>query len=244
MSVPERHFNFMMEKQTYWRGFKECVLGPGWGVFTSMTGFGTLASEASVPMLHALIIMLGLWSMPGLIAYVDLYNSGISILALVIATGIANVRVLPVTIATIPEIRTSQKVKFGHFFYAQINSVNAYLALLIAKQKIEGRQLLTQYFVGFCIGTLFLGSAGLIVGMTLADSVSPEILRILIFVTPLYILLLAASSRRASILFSIAVGSLVVPYALTLSADWGVVIGGVIAGTIAYFVARRWRKST
>ena len=209
-----------------------------------MVGFGTLASEASLSMLHALMIMAGLWSMPGLIAYVDLYNTGISILALVIATGIANVRVLPVTIATIPVIRTSQKVKSGHFFYAQINSVNAYLALLIVKQEIEDRRLLTQYFVAYCIGTLFLGAAGLILGMTLAGSVSPEILRILIFVTPLYILLLATSSRRASILLSIAAGGLVVPYAQTLSADWGVVIGGVIAGTIAYFMARRWRQST
>ncbi|MBT3768207.1 MAG: hypothetical protein HOF84_20345 [Rhodospirillales bacterium] len=209
-----------------------------------MVGFGTLASEASLSMLHALMIMAGLWSMPGLIAYVDLYNTDISILALVIATGIANVRVLPVTIATIPVIRTSQKVKSGHFFYAQINSVNAYLALLIVKQEIEDRRLLTQYFVAYCIGTLFLGAAGLILGMTLAGSVSPEILRILIFVTPLYILLLATSSRRASILLSIAAGGLVVPYAQTLSADWGVVIGGVIAGTIAYFMARRWRQST
>ena len=209
-----------------------------------MVGFGTLASEASLSMLHALMIMAGLWSMPGLIAYVDLYNTDISILALVIATGIANVRVLPVTIATIPVIRTSQKVKSGHFFYAQINSVNAYLALLIVKQEIEDRRLLTQYFVAYCIGTLFLGAAGLILGMTLAGSVSPEILRILIFVTPLYILLLATSSRRTSILLSIAVGGLVVPYAQTVSADWGVVIGGVVAGTIAYFMARRWRQST
>jgi hypothetical protein len=234
----------MREKQTYWRGFRECILGPGWGVFTGMVGFGTLASEASLSMLHALMIMAGLWSMPGLIAYVDLYNTGISILALVIATGIANVRVLPVTIATIPVIRTSQKVKPVHFFYAQINSVNAYLALLIVKQEIEDRRLLTQYFVAYCIGTLFLGAAGLILGMTLAGSVSPEILRILIFVTPLYILLLATSSRRTSILLSIAVGGLVVPYAQTVSADWGVVIGGVVAGTIAYFMARRWRQST
>jgi predicted branched-subunit amino acid permease len=209
-----------------------------------MIGFGTLASEASVPMLHALIIMAGLWSMPGLIAFVDLYNSGIGILALVIATGIANVRVLPVTIATIPEIRTSQKVKPAHFFYAQFNSVNAYLGLLNVKQKIEDRRLLTQYFVGFCMGTVFLGSVGVTVGMTLAGSVSPEILRILIFVTSLYILLLAASSRRPSILLSIAAGGLVVPYAQTLSADWGVVVGGVLAGTIAYFIARRWRQST
>ena len=133
---------------------------------------------------------------------------------------------------------------FLHFFYAQFNSVNAYHGLLNVKQKIKDRRLLTQYFVGFCIGTLFLGSAGLIVGMTLASSVSPEILRILIFVTPLYILLLATSSRRPSILLSIVVGGLVVPYAQTLSADWGVVVGGVLAGTIAYFMARRWRQST
>jgi hypothetical protein len=49
--------------------------------------------------------MAGLWSMPGLIAYVDLYNFGISILALVIAKGIVNVRVLPLTIATVPVIK-------------------------------------------------------------------------------------------------------------------------------------------
>jgi hypothetical protein len=106
------------------------------------------------------------------------------------------------------------------------------------KQKIEDRRFLTQYFVGFCMGTLLLGSAGLIIGITLAGSVSPKILCILIFIAPLYILLLAISSRRAPLLFSIAIGGLVVPCAFTFSADWGVVIGGIISGTIAYFIAR------
>ena len=153
----------MSKKKTSWQGFKECMLGPGWGVFASMMGFGTLASEAGIPMLDAFILMVGLWSMPGLIAYVDLYNTNISILALVIATGIANVRLLPLTIATIPVIRTSQKVKSRHFFYAQINSVSGYLALLNVKPKIEGRRLQTQYFDNskhimtrlFAITTLF-----------------------------------------------------------------------------------------
>ena len=234
----------MSKKKTSWQGFKECMLGPGWGVFASMMGFGTLASEAGIPMLDAFILMVGLWSMPGLIAYVDLYNTNISILALVIATGIANVRLLPLTIATIPVIRTSQKVKSRHFFYAQINSVSGYLALLNVKPKIEGRRLQTQYFVSFCMGTFLLGSAGLVVGITLADSVSSEILLILIFMTPLYILLLASSARKPSILLAIATGGLVVPYAQTLSADWGVVVGGVVAGTIAYVIARRWRQPT
>jgi hypothetical protein len=64
--------------------------------------FGVRSQRSYAP---RFIIMAGLWSMPGLIAYVDLYNFGISILALVIAKGIVNVRVLPLTIATVPVIK-------------------------------------------------------------------------------------------------------------------------------------------
>ncbi len=216
-------------------------MAPGWGVFAAMAGFGAIAGEAGQSLWLSLVLMAGLWSMPGQIAYVELFAEGVIGWTLVIAVTVANLRMLPLTLASIPLLREKTSVAPRHFWLAQINSVTGFVQLTDTATRIPDRHELDRYFQGFCLGTLLLGGFGTVAGHTLANQLPEQGVRTLIFVTPLYLLLLAGRTRDAMMLNAAVLGCIFVPLAHLWSADWGVVIGGIVAGTIA-FVAIEWRR--
>jgi len=223
-------------------GMKDCVIAPGWGVFAAMAGFGSIAGDAGESLWRSLVLMAGLWSMPGQIAFVELFAEGVVGWTLIIAVTVANLRMLPLTLASIPLLREETGVASRHLWLAQINSVTAFVQLMDSAARITDRRNLGRYFEGFCLGTLILGALGTAAGYTLASRLPEQGVRTLIFVTPLYLLLLTGRTRDAMMLTAALLGCVLVPFAHLWSADWGVVIGGVVAGTIAFVVTERRRK--
>lgn len=223
-------------------GFRDCVVAPGWGVFAAMAGFGSIAGEAGETLSRSLILMVGLWSMPGQVAFVELSAEGVLGWTLVIAVTVANLRMLPLTLASIPLLRDKPGITIRHFWLAQINSVTGFVQLTDAAARIEDRRRLCRYFEGFCLGTLILGALGTTLGHTAASLLPEQGVRALIFVTPLYLLLLTGRTRDSMMLSAAALGCIFVPVAHSWSADWGIVLGGLIAGTLAFTVIELRRK--
>lgn len=223
------------------KGFQDCVVAPGWGVFAAMAGFGSIAGEAGETLWRSLVLMAGLWSMPGQVAFVELSTEGVLGWTLIIAVTIANLRMLPLTIAFIPLLRDKPGITLRHFWLAQINSVTGFVQLTDAVGRFEDRKKLDRYFEGFCLGTLVLGGLGTVVGHTLASQLPEQGVRALIFVTPLYLLLLTGRTRDSMMLGAAILGCIFVPILHLWSADWGVILGGLFAGSLA-FVVFEWKK--
>ena len=181
--------------------------------------------------------------MPGQVAFVQLSSEGVLGWTLVIAVTIANLRMLPLTLASIPLVRDKPGITIRHFWLAQINSVTGFVQLTDAAARIDDRRSLDRYFEGFCIGTLILGAAGTAIGHTLASKLPEQGIRALIFVTPLYLLLLSGRTRDSMMLGAAVLGCIFVPIAHTWSADWGVIVGGLIGGTLAFIAMETSRKS-
>ena len=99
-------------------GLVEGMFGPGLGTFAAMTGFGSLAGDAGTPLWAAVALTIGVWSMPGQVAFVDLYSSGASLLGVLLIVTVANIRMFPLTIATIPLLREGRGIKASHFMMA------------------------------------------------------------------------------------------------------------------------------
>ena len=224
-------------------GFRDCVVAPGWGVFAAMAGFGTIAGEAGETLLRSLVLMAGLWSMPGQVAFVELSADGVVGWTVIIAVTVANLRMLPLTLASMPLLREGRGVTPRQFWLAQINSVTGFVQLRDAASRIADQGALSRYFEGFCVGTLLLGALGTILGHSLASHLPEQGLRVLIFVTPLYLLLLTARTRDPMMLGAAGLGCIAVPAGHLWSPDWGVIAGGLAAGTLAFAVNEARRRA-
>ena len=224
-------------------GALEGFFGPGLGVFAAMTGFGSLASGAGLSLLTAVALTLGIWSMPGQVAFVDLSAAGANLQTIFFVVTLANVRMLPLTIATMPLLRNSPGVRPLHFLYAQLNSVTSYVRLVDITSAYSLANLRAAYFLFFTLATFLVGGAGTVIGFTLAELLPVTGVQTLIFITPLYLLLLTARSPRLTVLVAVLAGCFFVPLFHFMLGGTGIVIGGVIAGTLAFITGRRRRSN-
>jgi len=218
------------------------MFGPGLGSFAAMTGFGSLAGDADTPLWAAVALTVGVWSMPGQVAFVDLYGSGASVLLVVLIVSVANVRMFPLTVATIPLLRRGRGIKANQFVLAQLNSVTSYVRLADVADSESDVDARIRFFIAFTLGTFIVGTIGTILGFTLAENLPAAGVQALIFVTPLYLLLLTARSPRAQVQLAVVSGCLLVPAFHAWIGDPGIVVGGVVAGSIA-FIAKGRTKS-
>jgi predicted branched-subunit amino acid permease len=218
------------------------MFGPGLGTFAAMTGFGSLAGDAGTPLWAAVALTIGVWSMPGQVAFVDLYSSGASLLVVLLIVTVANIRMFPLTIATIPLLREGRGIKASHFMMAQLNSVTSYVRLADVADRESDVRARIGFFTAFTIGTFVVGTIGTILGFTLAENLPAAGVQALIFLTPLYLLLLTARSPKAQVQLAVVAGCVLVPAFHVWIGALGIVVGGVVAGTIA-FVATSRRKN-
>ena len=125
---------------------------------------------------------------------------------------------------------------------AQLNSVTSYVRLADVSDRESDVMARVEFFTAFTIGTFVVGTIGTILGFTLAESLPAAGVQALIFVTPLYLLLLTARSPKAQVQLAVVAGCVLVPAFHAWIGDLAIVLGGVVAGSIA-FVATSWRKN-
>ena len=75
-------------------------------------------------------------------------------------------------------------------------------------------------------------------GYFLDDLLPPHILRLVIYITPLYILLLLANAQQKINRIAGLFGAALSPFIYIFASDWAILIAGFIGGTAALFVQR------
>ena len=208
---------------------------PGFALFFTMVGFAALAKDSGFYFEHVLITTLTVWGMPGQVALVSLYASGASLAVIFLAVALANMRMMLMVISGYNMLRFDlhdtpfwQKVFLMHLMaitsWAQINFI---------KEKYEPRLLLS-YYIGFSVTIYVFGVLGTMLGFVIDNFVTNEVLRIIMFITPLYILLLIISSKDNINRLSVILGGTIVPLIFPFFLEWSILIGGLFAGSIAF----------
>ncbi|MGB7181924.1 MAG: AzlC family ABC transporter permease [Burkholderiaceae bacterium] len=229
-------------KASFRTGVFEGVFGPGLGTFAAMIGFGSLAGDAGTPLWAAVTLALGVWSMPGQVAFVELSASEVSVLFMLVIVMVATIRSLPLTIATMPMLRHTRGARPSHFLLAHLNSVTSYIRLgelAITEKNVHAR---VRFFTGFAGGSMVTGVIGTVLGYTLAENLPPAGVQAMIFVTPMYLLLLTARSPRAEAQLAVLAGVILVPAFSLWIGNLGIVVGGLVAGSLAFFAVNMRRK--
>jgi len=98
--------------------------------------------------------------------------------------------------------------------------------------------LLMPYFQGFSLTLFAFGMFGTVFGYFLPDMVPPDLLQIIIFITPIYIFLLIATARQKANRLAVLFGGLLCPLLYPMAGEWSILLAGMIGGTLAIAYAR------
>ena len=226
-------------KKLYRVGIFDALNVPGLALFFTMVGFATLAKDIGFDVWLVTATTLLVWGMPGQVAFVSLYATGASLSVIFFAVALANMRMMLMVISGYDMLNLKQhNISFWRkILLAHIMAITSWAQISHVKDKFP-LNLLLSYYIGFAMTIYLFGFSGTLVGYFIDNFASNEVLRTIIFVTPLYILLLVFNSRDKINRLAVVLGGIITPVIYPFFLEWSVLLGGVIGGSVAFFWAR------
>jgi predicted branched-subunit amino acid permease len=222
-------------------GAREACGAAGIVLAASYIGFGSLIRQNGLGLDIGILSTLSAWALPGQVALVELYGIGASLLVQFIAVSLTNLRLMPMTLSLMPVLRVPGRPAWKLYAAAHLIAVTGWAVAMLRCPELPRAQRLP-FFLGFATTLWAASLAGTAIGFFAAGAVPPPVSLGLVFVNPLYFMLLLlldlrARGRRLSVVF----GAIAGPLLHLVTPTWGLLLTGVLAGTLAYLVDRYWK---
>jgi predicted branched-subunit amino acid permease len=208
---------------------------PAFILLTTMMGFGSLARSAGYSAEMSALATVLIWGLPGQLAMVELTSTGQGLVAIIFACSLANARFFPMVVSFIPSLTREQTSFPRLILYAQLLSINSWAVCLrnFPEMEAEDRKL---YFVAFASTILSAAVIGTLLGYYASTFLPDPLVLGLIFISPLFFALVLSAVPRATEKASLILGCLVVPIAHYFLPSVDLLITGVVAGSLGFFL--------
>lgn len=221
----------------FYAGLRAAVGAPPLMVLFAMVGFGSLANSQQISIWNTLFSAAAIYGMPGQVAMLELHATGASALAVIAGVSMANMRFFPMTVVLMPMFAKRDPWYRLRFVVVQALSINSWTHCRDILPGIEVDRRLG-FFAGFASLCFAGGLAGAALGWMLASVLPTVVTLVLVFLNPAYFIFLFSCNTRPDIVCALVVGMLLGPPLYLVSADWGLLLCGVIAGTVGFLIPR------
>ena len=229
---PEHHSAFRT-------GFIEALGIPGIALSGTMLGFGAIAREAGFNFFQATASTLLIWGMPGQVAMASLYAGGSSLFVIFTAVALANMRMMLMSIsgADMLGLNTPHTPFYKKLFFIQFLAISGWAQLTYREAQYNKAEL-RQYYTGFTSILFMLALSGTMIGFMLDDLVPAHIKPLIIFVTPIYILLLLVNAKQTVNRWAGCFGGIICPLLYPVFSDWAIFIAGFTGASLAVLMMK------
>jgi predicted branched-subunit amino acid permease len=219
-------------------GLREALGAPGLIMGASFVGFGSLVQESGLSLPFGLISSATGWALPGQLALMELYGAGAGLLAIALAVGLANARLLPMSITALPLMRHPRHSPILYWIAAHFIAATGWAQLMRRSPMLRPEHRLAYYF-GLTTTLWVISLVSTAIGWVLAGQVPRTVTLGLVFLNPLYFLMLFLIENPArGRLLALGFGAALGPILHLLTPDWGLLLCGLIAGTLAFALDR------
>lgn len=245
MSLPKPEVpGYASPRAALFGGIGEALRAPAWVLGASYVGFGSLVKESGLGLGFGVASTVAMWALPGQIVLVELLGLGASALAIVAAVSLTAVRFLPMTVTLLPLLRRPGLSAWRFYVTAHLIAVTNWAISMKRCPELPPGQRLA-FFIGLAATLWMVTILCTAIGFFLAGSVPEAVSLGFVFLNPIYFTLLFASDvRQRSRLIALALGGVLGPVLHLASPDWGLLVTGVVAGSVAYlgdhWLQRHW----
>ena len=145
------------------------------------------------------------WAMPSSVVFVVAVAGGASPWAAALAVALSAVRLLPMTVALMPQMAAERVRRFWFYVGSHFVAVTGYVEAIVRFPRVPPERRLS-FFLGMGMTLMTVASSFAVVGFFVAAVLPPVIASGLLFVTPMYFLLSIVGAatiwpERAAVLF-------------------------------------------
>ncbi len=214
---------------------------PAFALGATMVGYGAIAREAGLDGWMTVAATIAVFGMPGQVAMITAVSVGAPFLVIFFAVAMANMRMLLIVVSANEMLQMrQQKIPFWlQLSLFHIMAISTWVQMGYVRDRYSAPELLN-FVIGFALTIAVFAVTGSALGYFAADVIPPEILRVMIFVTPVYLLLLLINARQLGNRLAVVAGGLFCPLLYPLFGSWAILLAGLAGGTAALLLIRLW----
>lgn len=221
-------------RRWYLRGVRAALSLPGLILAVTFIGFAALAKEAGLTMAQTVFMTGIVWALPAKVVLVGAILSGAGLPAATLAVTLSSIRLMPMVVAIVPEMRGPHTRKWVLYLLSHFVAVTSWVIALERFSHVP-RDMRTAFYAGLG-STLVLINMGVVaIVFALAERLPPLVSAALFLLTPIYFLTsLWGSARERAAQVAMLLGMGLGPAFHLIAPEYDLLAAGFVAGLAAY----------
>ena len=229
----------MINKYFFFKGFKSILSydSPAIALGCCFIAIGALLKDLGFNIQESVFSTMLTYALPGSLVMAESLLIGSSLLNIFLAVWFVNARLYPMAVSLFPLMMHKNQPKWKYYFSCHFIAVSAWLIMKSNYEKIEKEHRI-DFWIGIGSATWSVAVLGTILGFYFSGYMNKEMMIGLAVVNPIYFMcMMVGASKTLEITFSVVLGVTLGPIFYFFSPEWSILLSGVIAGTIAYFIS-------
>ena len=161
---------------------------------------------------------------------------GASLVNIFLAVWLVNSRLFPMTVSIMPLLKHDNQPRWKYYISCHFVAVSSWLILKSNYEEID-RKYRIDFWIGIGTATWLIAIFSTVLGFYAADFLSKDMIIGLAIVNPIYFMCAMIGVMKTIQLYSaITLGAFLGPIFYFFSPEWSVLLGGLVAGSIAYLI--------
>lgn len=231
---------FANRRKAFWQGIRDALGAPVLVLFAGMVGFGAMGHTHGFDVWVTGLTSLLMFALPGQVVMLEMLISGSSWLAIGFAVTLTSTRFITMVVTLFPQLHRRDRNPFL-YVWVHVSAMTAW-AMSMREFPRMARHHRLSYFIGIALPCWLISMPGTVLGYFVAGSVPAAVTLGLVFINPLFFLLTFTEVKPWGNRLAIGLGCVLGPLFFLLDADSSLLLTGLVAGTLAYAIDRRWLR--
>ena len=228
----------MINFKYYSKGFLSIkgIDSPALALGASFVAIGALLKNLGFTIQESILSTFLTYALPGSLVMAESMFIGASLLNIFLAVWLVNARLYPMTVSLMPLLIHKNQPRWKYYLSCHFIAVSAWLIMKNKYLEVEKEHRI-DFWMGIGTATWLVGILSTVLGYIAADYLNKDMMIGLAIVNPVYFMcMMIGEMKTIQISTSIILGAMLGPLFYFVSPEWCILYGGLVAGTIAFFV--------
>jgi len=231
----------MIKKELFFKGYKSILKpdSPAIALGCCFIAIGALLKNIGFNIQESIFSTMLIYALPGSLVMAESILIGASLLSIFIAVWFVNARLYPMAVSLFPLMMDKSQPKWKYYLSCHFIAVSAWLIMKSNYETIEKKDRV-DFWIGIGSATWSVAVLATILGFYLSDYLNKDMLMGLAIINPIYFTcMMVGAMKTIQITLSVILGAFLGPIFYFFSPEWSILLGGLIAGSVAYFIGER-----
>ncbi len=231
----------MIKKKLFFRGYKSILKpdSPAIALGCCFIAIGALLKNIGFNIQESIFSTMLIYALPGSLVMAESILIGASLFSIFIAVWFVNARLYPMAVSLFPLMMHKNQPKWKYYLSCHFIAVSAWLIMKSNYETIEKRDRV-DFWIGIGSATWSVAVLATILGFYLSDYLNKDMLMGLAILNPIYFTcMMVGAMKTIQISLSVILGAILGPVFYFFSPEWSILLGGLIAGSIAFFIGEK-----